>query len=130
MAAEDDLAWTRLKEAWQRLRWARQRTGMTQANFASAVRLGRTGYIKYEANPEKSQHTQMTADRAMQFAKRLRVRWEWLLEGHGPPWINDSEQKKLTEPQERAVQLLDDKPVDQQARLVEAFEQIVRLTGT
>ncbi len=88
--AETDTSWIILQEPYERLRWARSRAFPTASAAARALAMEVNTYSAYEREPGASKRTSLTHDRAMQFARKFKVRWEWLLTGQGLPW-NDSE---------------------------------------
>lgn len=124
----DDLAWTRLHEPWERLAWARSRDPRYQSkkDFAEAVGMKEHGYSAYERRPGSSKHTPLKSDKAIPWAKKLKVRWEWLLDGKGVPWLDSTEGHRYTAAQQRAAELLEGKEPDQQERIVEALEVLLK----
>jgi len=85
---EEDLTWAELREPWQRLRWARRHAKYESAR-AAAGSLGENEatYSAYERRPDSSKHIPLSHQRAIQFAKKFKVRWQWLLIGEGEPWL-------------------------------------------
>lgn len=127
----DDLGWTDLQEPHQRLKWARQRDERypTTRAFAQAVGLSEHGYAAYERAPGSSKHTPLSYEHAVPWAQRLRVRWEWLLKGEGPPWIDDSRQRRWSPQARRIADMVDSVPEEDQDRIARAIELLLR-TGT
>jgi transcriptional regulator with XRE-family HTH domain len=123
MVDETDTRWASLTEPEERLRWARARLFETQEAFANSIGMKRGAYRKYEAGPAHDGGV-LKADKAMQFAKKLKVRWEWLLYGQGVPFLD------TPTPAQRVDELLRDLPLEEQERYVSALELLVRRTGT
>jgi transcriptional regulator with XRE-family HTH domain len=120
-----DTTWVNLAEPWERLQWARKRAGFTQESFASSVGMKRGAYLKYEAAPGHG-NTRLRFEQATKWAPRLKVRWEWLLDRGGSPWLEEPSAGERTR---RALDgILPPEEVEQIANLAELFEK--RLTGT
>ena len=85
--ADADRSWVGLSEPHKRLQWARRRLFSTGAAFAASLGWQDNTYTAYERDPAASKATRLTAEKAMDFARRLKVRWEWLLYGTGEPWV-------------------------------------------
>ena len=116
--AEVDFSWVSAEEPWERLRWARQRLHASARAAAQALSLGENTYSAYEREPGSSKHSRLTAEKAMQFARKLKVRWEWLYDGSGEPWLTEAEES----PRARVNRILDQAAPDEQERLAAALE--------
>lgn len=81
--------WRELREGWERLRWARARRYQTGLEAAESMGMNPDTYRAYERRPDSSKHTKLDHASASRFAKRFRVRWEWLLSGEGEPWSDE-----------------------------------------
>lgn len=115
----DDLSWTRLDESWERLRWARERKFSTAKQMAEAMGMSDGTYRPYEREPGTSKHTPLNYQKAVAYAAKLGVRWEWLLNRQGKPWIEES-------PGERAKRLIESQPPERQEGVVAAIEQLLK----
>lgn len=129
MAAQRE--WHELREPWERLRWAReqwqQRAGAVagQANHAAESLGMKAGtYRAYERGPGTSKHIELDHQHAIQFARRFRVSWVWLLTGAGAP--SDDE---MPESQERVLKAMSAVPEDKQRAVADMVEALLR-TGT
>jgi hypothetical protein len=124
----DDASWMFLDEPWQRLRWARVRwqkqtgSAVTAKAAAESMRFNSPEtYSAYEREPGKSKHTPLSPQRAIDFGRKFKVNWQWLLEGKGTPF--DVPAASLSPAVSRVVDLMKDAtPADQEhvATLVEA----------
>ena len=80
-----------LKETWERLTWARTKwqssLGVKPSVRAAAQALAmKEGtYAAYERSPGTSKFTVLDHERAMQFGRKYKVSWVWLLTGEGSP---------------------------------------------
>jgi transcriptional regulator with XRE-family HTH domain len=70
-------------EAWERLRWARNRKYETGKEAARALGMRPNTYSAYERGPDSSKHTPMTLESAKRFGGEFGVHWMWLLTGEG-----------------------------------------------
>jgi DNA-binding XRE family transcriptional regulator len=87
-----DLGWSTKKTAWDRLAWARARLGLNQTQAAEFLGMKRSAYIRYETEPGTASNPskiQLRYEQARPWASKLKVRWEWLLEGRGTPFKVD-----------------------------------------
>lgn len=118
-----DTSWENCKGPWDRLRWARKRAGLKQEDAAKIIGVGRTAYIKYEAEPGRSntQNTPLKYEQARPLAKRLKVRWEWLLDRDGTPWLEDQAPGDRVRAALHGV--LPDEEVEQIASLTELLDR-------
>lgn len=120
-----DTEWSNSEEPHERLRWARLHAGFTSA--ASAARsLGMKDdtYSAYERAPGSSKSTGLDHQSAIRFARKFKVSWEWLLIGTGTPFSGAK-----TEAQERVVTLMDTASEEDQKRIADAVELLLK-TGT
>lgn len=123
--AEADNDWTGLTEPWQRLVWARERRFPSQAAFARKIGMRPNTYGFHERDPaEYAKATDLSYDKAVEWAPVLEVRWEWLLNRQGEPWPDTGP----VTPRARILRAVDrvSDPAEQ-ARLADAIEA---LTGT
>jgi len=123
----DDQQWLYLEEPWQRLRWARlhwQRSiGSATTGKAAAEALGFStpeGYTAYEREPGASRHTPLSAQRAIQFGRKFKINWVWILEGKGTPF--DVPMSGLSPAQSKMVAMLAELPEEEQERVVQMVE--------
>jgi transcriptional regulator with XRE-family HTH domain len=86
-----DETWRSAVGTWGRLKWARKRKFETAKDAAIAMGEEPGTYRAYEREPHSSKHVPLPAQKAFHFAKRLGVRWEWLLQGEGAPWREEDE---------------------------------------
>jgi hypothetical protein len=113
-----DTGWEILFDQHERLRWARLRAGFTTAKAAAdSLGMKKDTYSAYEREPDKSKSTKMDHQRAMQFGRKFKVNWEWLLNAKGTPF---SGPKTLA--QERVMTAMADAPEDEQERIASAVE--------
>jgi len=100
-----------LKEPWQRLHWARlnwQRTNSLPTTMVAAARalgMDQNTYSAYEREPGKSKHIEMDHERAVQFARKFKCNWVWLLTGADTPFANLESEFAVT-PQAGAVRMV------------------------
>ena len=85
-----DSSWRDL-EVWERVKWARARKYGSAAAAAAALDMLEGTYRCYERGPQSAKHINLDYSRARRFAREFRVRWEWLLDGVGQPWLTDEE---------------------------------------
>lgn len=118
-----DTRWANCTEGWQRLRWARSQAGLTQDAFAQSVGMKRTAYIKYEAQPGgNTGHVPLKFEQARPWAKRLKVRWEWLLNGEGLPWVDEPD---YSPPVEKVAEIMNQQSPEEQERILSMVELLV-----
>lgn len=91
--ARDD-GWRNLVGSWDRLKWSRLRKWETAKDAAEALGVNVNTYRAYERQPHSSKHTPLDHVHAGHFAKRMGVRWEWLLQGQGEPWTDGDETRE------------------------------------
>lgn len=83
-------SWRHL-ELWDRVKWARSRH-FAKANAAAAALGMKEGtYRCYERGPDSAKHITLDYKYARHFAQQFKVRWEWLLDGLGEPWLNEED---------------------------------------
>lgn len=120
-----DTGWELLFEQYERLRWARIRAGYPTAKAAAeSLGMKKDTYSAYEREPDKSKSTSMDHQRAMQFGRKFKVNWEWLLLGKDTPFSGAQ-----TPFQERVVAAMASVPEPEQERIAKAVEALLR-TGT
>lgn len=131
--SREDTGWSRARGAWERLAWARATDGRypTAAEFARAVREKPHTYIAYERDPDgPTKSTKLDYSHAVAWADKLKVRWEWLLEGKGLPWPDDTDAGR-NRPAARVAELVDAADPDEQERVLAVVQAMVgKRTGT
>lgn len=121
----DDSSWIDLREPWERLRWARmawqRRSGSASTGVAAAESLGlkENTYTAYERPPTGSKHTPLDHQRAIQFAKKFKTNWVWLLTGDETPFGR-------TEAQNKAVTLMSMVDEREQEHVVDIIEAALK----
>jgi len=78
-------------ELWERVKWARARHFPSATAAAKAVGMLDGTYRCYERGPGSAKFIPLEYKHAREFAQTFKVRWEWLLDGLGEPWLNDSD---------------------------------------
>jgi transcriptional regulator with XRE-family HTH domain len=81
-----DNSWRNL-EPWERVKWARARRYPSGTVAAKALGMEAGTYRCYERGPEASKFIPLEYKHAKAFAREFKVRWEWLLDGLGEPWL-------------------------------------------
>lgn len=127
---EADSGWDRLEEPWDRLRWARMRwqkkagaINPTQTHAANALGIAPGTYRTYERAPDSSKHSNYDHQLAIQFGRKFKVNWVWLLTGEGTPFDH------LAPTQARVLQAmasLDEDRQEEIAAMIVAFAQARR----
>lgn len=119
--------WKDLDEPWKRVLWARIRwqtkaTGVKGTAKDAAISLGMEPgtYRAYERAPDTSKHTELDHQAAIQFARKFKVSWKWLLLGEGTP---DDDQ--LPEPQERVIRVMSTLDEERQKEIADAIETLL-----
>lgn len=112
--------WQHLRGTWDRLKWARSLRFSTAQDAATALGVNPVTYRTYERQPDSSRSTPLDHQLAMRFARRLGVRWEWLLLGEGAPWIDEDENR------ERILLAYDSAPPERRAAVAEAIETLLK----
>jgi len=81
-----DNSWRNL-ELWERVKWARSQRFESASAAATAVGMKDGTYRCYERGPDSAKFIRLEYDHARRFAREFKVRWEWLLDGTGSPWL-------------------------------------------
>lgn len=81
-----DNSWRNL-ELPERVKWARARRFESAAAAAAALGMKEGTYRCYERGPESAKFIPLDYKYAKVFAREFKVRWEWLLDGLGDPWL-------------------------------------------
>jgi len=122
----DDLReqWRRAKTPRERLIWARAywqaKAGAvngTPTDAAHSLGIKPGTYAGYERQEGSSKHTPLSHQRAIQFGRKFRTSWSWLLSGEGTPFDG-----QLPEPQARVVEAMSSMTEEQQSSLVQFVE--------
>lgn len=122
----EDEDWAQLKEPWERVRWARSRVFETAEAAAAAVHMRGGTYRLYERQPGASSKTAtLTFDKAILFARRFKVRWEWLLQGAGVPYRSVSDLQQRT-PLDRVISAFEAVPEGERERMADSIEGLLR----
>ena len=124
--SEVDFSWVDAQEPWERLRWARKRSYPSARAFAAAMGMGENTYNAHERELGSSRNTSITAEKAMQFARKLKVRWEWLYEGTGEPWLTEADDT----PRARVLRALNGADQAEQERIAAAVEAFAGRSAT
>ena len=74
-------------ELWDRVKWARSRRFKSAGAAAETLGMQPGTYRCYERGPDSAKSIRLDYDRARLFAREFKVRWEWLLDGLGEPWL-------------------------------------------
>jgi transcriptional regulator with XRE-family HTH domain len=74
-------------ELWERVKWARERRYKSASAAAEALGMKEGTYRCYERGPDSAKFIPLEYNHARQFAREFKVRWEWLLDGIGEPWL-------------------------------------------
>jgi hypothetical protein len=120
-----DTEWSRLGEDWERVRWARTQAGFGTARAAAeSLGLGENTYSAYERPPTATKSTRLDHQRAMQFGRKFKVSWTWLLVGEGSPFDRDR-----SAAQNRILSAMADMDEARQEQVARAVEVLLR-TGT
>jgi transcriptional regulator with XRE-family HTH domain len=83
-------SWKHL-ELWERVKWARSRRFASAVAAAAALGMKDGTYRCYERGPDSAKHITLDYKYAREFARVFEVRWEWLLDGLGAPWLNQED---------------------------------------
>lgn len=123
--------WDNLSEPHERLRWARMRwqqvKGVKADATAAAESLGMKPhtYRAYERSPDSSKHTELTHQRAISFARKFGVSWEWLMTGKGTP--DTTTTSELTPSERRVIDALREAPEARRTAVADAIEQLLKI---
>jgi transcriptional regulator with XRE-family HTH domain len=85
-----DNSWKNL-ELWERVKWARSRRYESAIAAAKALGMEAGTYRCYERGPDSAKSIPLDYRHARPFAREFKVRWEWLLDGIGEPWLTRSD---------------------------------------
>lgn len=114
--------WSTATEDWERVRWARAHAGFPTARAAAeSLNLGENTYSAYERPPGASKTTRLRDQRAIQFGRKFKVSWRWLLLGEGTPF---DEVRSVA--QERVLAAMATADEAQQERVAAAVEALLR----
>ena len=117
-----DTTWTEQREPWERIKWARIHAGFTTATAAAeSLGMKKDTYTAYERAPGTSKHTDLDHQRAIQFGRKFKVSWTWLLAAEGTPFDRAS-----SPAQERVLSAMAGAAEDQQERVAEAVEALLK----
>jgi transcriptional regulator with XRE-family HTH domain len=78
-------------ELWDRVKWARLRRYKSASAAAEALDMKEGTYRCYERGPDSAKFIRLEYEHAKLFAREFKVRWEWLLDGVGEPWLTKDE---------------------------------------
>jgi transcriptional regulator with XRE-family HTH domain len=94
-----DNSWRNL-ELWERVKWARSRRFESATAAARGLGMLEGTYRCYERGPDSAKFIRLDYDHAKAFARAFKVRWEWLLDGLGEPWLTrpSEEEEDAEEP--------------------------------
>jgi transcriptional regulator with XRE-family HTH domain len=81
-----DNSWRNL-DFWERVKWARTQRFESASDAAEAMGMKEGTYRCYERGPDSAKFIRLDYTHARIFAREFRVRWEWLLDGLGEPWL-------------------------------------------
>lgn len=119
-----DLEWASLREPWQRLRWARRYwqtkagSATTAKSAAESLGMQENTYSAYEREPGSSKHTALDHQRAVQFGRKFKINWVWILTGEETPFSR-------THAQNRAIQMLAGVEEKDQDEVVDMIEAVI-----
>ena len=114
--------WSRTEGTWDRLAWARENAGYSTLRAAAeSLGMRENTYGGFERRPGSSRWRALDHQHAIQFGKKYKVSWIWLLLGEGTPF-----DKNLTEAQQRAIQAMDAASEEDQKRAAEMLELFLR----
>lgn len=91
-----DNSWRNL-ELWERVKWARSRHFDSATAAAAALGMKEGTYRCYERGPGSAKYIPLEYKHARKFAREFKVRWEWLLDGVGEPWVTKPRDDEPTE---------------------------------
>ena len=92
-----DNSWRNL-ELWDRVKWSRKRVFESAAAAAEALGMKEGTYRCYERGPDSAKFIRLDYHHARRFAQAFKVRWEWLLDGLGEPWLTENKDSEPTKP--------------------------------
>ena len=80
-----DDKWTRTREFWERLRWARSQTAFERAkDAADSLNIKPGTYRTYERPPSDNGRVPPLTE-IQRIARKFKVSWPWLATGQGAP---------------------------------------------
>jgi len=126
-----DASWENLAEPHERLRWARMRWQLAKgikpdaSAAAESLAMKPHTYRAYERPPGASKHTELTHQRAISFARKFGVSWEWLMTGKGTP--DTTSISELTPTERRVIDALREAPEARQTAVADAIEQLLKI---
>lgn len=95
-----DNSWRDL-ETWDRVKWARSRRYESAIAAAAALGMKDGTYRCYERGPDSAKFIALDYKHARLFAREFKVRWEWLLDDLGEPWLTpQAEPDEAADPEE------------------------------
>lgn len=121
----DERSWFELEHPWERVRWSRlhwqRKTGgaATARAAAESLHMAENTYSAYERAPGASKHTPLDHQRAVEFGRKFKVNWVWMLTGDESPF-------ERTPAQMRALELMATVDEDEQERVVDIVEAAIR----
>jgi hypothetical protein len=115
-----DERWKTCVGTWDRLRWARLQKYATAEDAAPHLGEKAGTYRAYERLPTSSKFTKLDPQKAMHFAAKLGVRWEWLLQGKGEPWRSEDENI------DRVLVVMESAHPDQRAAIADMVEKLLK----
>lgn len=117
-----DTGWSQAKEPHERLQWARRHAQYPTVRAAADSLGEKEGtYGAYERAPGSSKWSVLDTAWAQKCARRFKVSWVWLLTGEGTPFDG-----VLTESQARLAAAVADQTPEEQKRIAEIVEMMVR----
>ena len=114
--------WELLDQPHERLRWARLHAGYpTMKAAAESLGMQENTYSAYEREPGSSKWTAMDHQRAIEFGRKFKVSWTWLLVQEGTPF-----EVPLTDAQRRALSVMGSAEEDDQERAAKVIETMLK----
>lgn len=114
--------WSTLTEDWERVLWARAHAGFATARAAAeSLGLAENTYSAYERPPGSSKSTRLRDQRAIQFGRKFKTSWRWLLLGEGSPFDD-----VMSPAQERVIAAMATADEAQQERVAAAVEALLK----
>ena len=93
-----DHSWKHL-ERWERVKWARSRRFASAVAAAEALGMKDGTYRCYERGPGSAKYITLDYKYAREFAREFKVRWEWLLDDLGAPWLSEEDAEMNEDPE-------------------------------
>lgn len=123
-----EIRWQDLPSPDARLLWARKRwqeqAGAVEGSAkdaADSMGVEPGTYRAYERPPTSSKHTKLDVQAAIQFGKKFKVSWPWLLTGEGTPF--DGFHPKN---QRRVLTAMGALPEDEQEKVADMIEAFAK----